>query len=498
LADIVEYERICARSLLTLAAKYKDRFQRDYLQMGLDAIKTGRTEPPFAWIVPADGPDPGRAADMVRILHDTGIRVDRARSSFQAGGVSYPPGTWVMSASQPYRAHLKDMMERQDYPPRFGPDGLAEPPYDVAGWTLPLQMGVRAVAAGEPLSAELSVIEPVRPDGGYDGDLNAARTFVIANRADDDFVVLNALHRAGVEVRRVGVPGPVLRDAGVEFGSYLVAASDESKRALDAVIPSVTTRVRVLGQNLEAFIRQNTTVVPARRIGLYQPWVPSMDEGWTRLVLEKYRFPYLTLHNDEVRAGRLKDRIDTLLIPSIDAKVLREGFAKDETEPAYVGGLGKDGVESLRRFCRDGGNIVCLEDACNYAIEDLGLGVTNMVKGLNSSEFYGPGSIVRVKNMPADANNLLTFGMPEEGSAYFDRSMAFEVARDVFPIVATRYADGDVLQSGWLQGASKIRGKAALLELPFEGGHVILFGFPPQHRGQPRGTFRLLFNALLR
>ncbi len=498
LGDIEQYERICARSLLTLAARYKDRFQRDYLQMGLDAIKTGRAEPPFAWIVPAGGADPGRAADMVRILHDTGIRVERARSPFHAGGVSYPEGTWVMRASQPYRAHLKDMMERQDYPPRFGPDGLAEPPYDVAGWTLPLQMGVRSVAVGEPLSAELEAIEPVRPDGGYDGDLKAARSFVIANRADDDFAVLNALHRAGVEVRRVGVPGPALREAGVEAGSYLVAAGDESKKALDAVIPSVTTRVRVLGQNLEAFIRQDSTPVPARRIGLYQPWVPSMDEGWTRLILEKYRFPYLTLHNGEIRVGRLKDRVDTLLIPSIDAKVIRDGFAAGETEPAYVGGLGKEGVDALRGFCRDGGNIVCLEDACNYAIEDLGLGVTNVVKGLRSSEFYGPGSIVRVKHLPADANNVLTIGMPEEGSAYFDRSMAFEVDKGVFPIVATRYADGDVLQSGWLQGESKIRGKAALLELPFEGGHVILFGFPPQHRGQPRGTFRLLFNALLR
>ena len=70
-----------------------------------------------------------------------------------------------------------------------------------------------------------------------------------------------------------------------------------------------------------------------------------MDEGWTRLVLEKFQFPYITLHNAEIRAGDLRERVDTLLLPSIEPKTIRSGYAANETEPAYVGGLGAEGAD---------------------------------------------------------------------------------------------------------------------------------------------------------
>jgi hypothetical protein len=153
LRDIVDYEKICARSLLTLAARYAPQFQENLAAMAAAAVRKGRTEPPYAWLVPAEQHDPGRAVEMLRILHDTGIEVARAKSPFAVAGITYPPGTWILPAAQPYRAHLKDMMERQAYPRRLNPDGTAEPPYDVAGWTLPLQMGVHTVMAAEPLAA---------------------------------------------------------------------------------------------------------------------------------------------------------------------------------------------------------------------------------------------------------------------------------------------------------------------------------------------------------
>jgi hypothetical protein len=496
LSDIAEYEAICARSLLTLAARYKDTFQRNYAAMNRDTLDKGRSEPPFAWVVPADQRDPGTAAEMVRILHETGVRVRKASGPFRAAGREFPAGSWVLPAAQPYRNHLKDMMERQVYPERLDARGTPEPPYDVAGWTLPLLMGVEAVEVAEPFEAESEAVEEVerprpRIDEGPDlGDDAEPAFYELASRSNDDFLLVNALLARGGEVSSASGPGGGLR---IEAGDAL----DETIRELG---PRISTRLiahprTAVARGDEDAADEKPPLRPAR-VGLYQPWVPSMDEGWTRLVLEKFRFPYESLHNADIRAGNLSDRIDVLLIPSVSTRTLREGYAPDETEPAYVGGLGREGAASIREFVRDGGSLVCLEDSCLYALEELDLPVKEVTRDLKSSEFYGPGSLVRVSYQE---KHPLTLGMPPEGTAYFDRSLAFEPKEpnraSSFATVA-KYAENDLLQSGWLLGPQKIAGRAALVEIPHEKGRVVLFGFPPQHRGQTHGTFRLLFQAL--
>ena len=503
LRDIVDYELICARSVLTLAARYKDQFQSNLRDMGRDAVAQGRRAPPFAWIVPRDQRDPGTAAEMVRILHDTGIEVRRARSSFQAEGITYPADSWILPAAQPYRAHLKDMMERQVYPERFTVKGEAEPPYDVAGWTLPLQMGVRAVTVAQPFEAvtdALDAIEPIR--GRIEGPPSAAY-LAIRNQSNDDFIVINALLEAGLEVWTVPFTFNLDADSPAR-GTVWFADDEKSRRVLHRVLPSVSTRVTAESGDRN---RAQSSRISARRIGVYQPWMPNMDEGWTRLVLEKFHFPYVTLHNAEICAGDLRGRVDTLLLPSIDAKEIRSGYAAHETEPAYAGGLGAEGAKALRAFVQEGGTLVSLEDSCEYAIEELGLPVKNVLKGLKTLEFYAPGSIVRIvdqpdyPHVPPGRFNDLTLGMPGEASAFFNQSLAFDVppykADAEFPCaVAIRYAADHVLESGWLLGPEKIAGKAAVVDVQYGRGRIVLFGFPPQHRGQPHGTFRLLFNAL--
>jgi hypothetical protein len=270
------------------------------------------------------------------------------------------------------------------------------------------------------------------------------------------------------------------------------AATPQSRKVIEQVLPDVSTRV--IG--LSAF-PQTSGAAPAvrnrpKRLGVYQAWVPSMDEGWTRLVLEKFRFRYLTIHNAEIRAGDLLDRVDTILIPSISARTLRSGYEHDHTEPTYTGGLGREGIEALRAFVDGGGTLVCLEDSCALAIAELSLPVKNVLAGLSNKTFFGPGSVLAIKVKPTE----LTAGMPAEASAYFDRSLAFDVEETSSVSVPVRYAAANVLESGWLVGAEKIEGKAAVVQLTRGKGRVILFAFPPQHRGQTHGTFRLLFNAL--
>ena len=499
LRDIVDYELIAARSLLTLAAKYKGQFQANYHRLGVEAIHQGQTEPPYAWVVRADGSDPGTAAKMIGILHDSGIQVSRARAPFTADGVPYPAGTWVLPAAQPYRAHLKDLMERQVYPNRLKPDGTAEAPYDVAGWTLPLQMGVPSAAVSSPLVGEFDRVDQIeRPGGKIVGDAYPG-FYTLADTTNDDFAVINGLQAAGVEVRRLVQPA-TSGQATLAPGTWVIDTGPAVRPALERVVgrtSAVITGRTGLSIPLPAPVR-------APRLGLYQPWAPSMDEGWTRLVLEQFDFPYATLHDAEIRAGQLNDRLDAIILPSVTARVLREGQRPDETEPAYVGGLGPAGTDALRDFVRRGGNLICLEDSCQYAIEAFNLPVRNVLKDLKTSEFYAPGSVLGATARfltPGSRSSSLVAGMTPEFSVYFDRSMAFEIAvgpqiNEMPSVALVTYAGLDALQSGWLLGAEKLQGKAALVASQVGNGRVVLFGFPPQHRGQPHGTFRLLFNAI--
>lgn len=498
LRDIVDYELVCARSLLTLAARYAPMFQSNLLGMADDSIRRGVDEPPFAWIVPGDQRDPGSAADMVRILHDSGIEVQSALDPFEVSGTTYPAGTWILPASQPYRPHLKDLMERQVYPTRLTASGKAETPYDVAGWTLPLQMGVTSVevATRFPFHAErLRTIE--RPRGAIAKDSNVGdgpSLFVIGNTTLDDFRVRNELLAADVEVWLARARMKASEDRVVREGELHFRADANARAVLERVLPSVATRVEEIPILNDFAPEKQSLRLKSPSLAIYQPWSPSMDEGWTRMTLEKYAIPYSTLHNAEIRAGGLKN-VRVLLIPSIDTSTLKKGFLPNETEPSYVGGLGDEGVAAIRRFVQEGGRLVCLDSSTDFVIEAFGLPVKNAVKGLSSADFYAPGSILRAVRSGSDFDRV-TVGMPSEFSIYFDDSVAFDTSHPSIAILA-RYASTEPLESGWLRGSSKIAGKAAIVEIPEKLGTIVLFGFRPQHRSQTNGTFRLLFNAIL-
>jgi hypothetical protein len=483
--------------------------------MARDAIARGKAEPPYAWTVPADQRDPARAAKMVGILRATGVEVKRAKSPFTAAGTTYPAGSWIFPASQPYRAHLKDMMERQVYPPRFAADGSAEPPYDVSGWTLPLQMGVRAVAVDGAFASDAEDVERVEPPRGSIAGPEKPAEYLIETTSDDAVRVVNDLLREGLKPRSLyvqktaGMPRPDgAEQARPEERAYdlagqiAVAGSPKARAVLEKSLERNAVRVVTSKEPLPRGVGEDE--IARRRLGLYQPWMPSMDEGWTRLVLEEFGFSYTTLHNAEVRPGKLRERFEVIVIPSIPENVLRDGFAKDATSPAHAGGIGVEGAAALREFVNEGGTVIGLEDSCNYLIRELNLPVKNVLAGLRSSDFYGPGSILSAEVSKSALSSrpwyveAILWGVPDRLSVYFDRSLAFEAANtdDIIPLL--RYSPDRTLESGWLHGASRIQGKIALARVQVGGGAVILFGFPPQHRGQTRGTFRLLFNAILR
>lgn len=232
----------------------------------------------------------------------------------------------------------------------------------------------------------------------------------------------------------------------------------------------------------------------APRVGLYKSYSASMDEGWTRWVFDKWKVPYASVVDSVVQAGGLKEKFDVIVLPDQAPRGLLEGLARTYPAP-YAGGLGVEGAQALRQFVLDGGTLVALNDASRFAIQSLLLPVRSVLEGVPPEDFYAPGSIFRLE---LEADHPLTRHMPANSVAWFEEGPAFEVLDSTVVRVVGRYpADPNrVLLSGWVLGAEKVAGKAALLEVRQGQGRVILFGFRPQYRGQTQATFPLFFNSL--
>ncbi|HZI17102.1 MAG TPA: M14 family zinc carboxypeptidase [Pyrinomonadaceae bacterium] len=234
------------------------------------------------------------------------------------------------------------------------------------------------------------------------------------------------------------------------------------------------------------------------RTALYRSHAASMDEGWTRWVFEQHGLPYASVTDGDVRAGGLRAKYDAVVIPDQPARVLLEGHRKGAMPDEFAGGLGAEGVRALREFVEQGGTLVTLNEASDFAVEQLALPVRDVTAGLRQTEFYVPGSILRVE---LDTSHPLAAGMPRESIAWVEDSPAFEVAgeaeaRGRVRVVARYPERADPLLSGWLLGGERLRGKAALVEARLGRGRVVLFGFRPQYRAQSLATYPLLFNAL--
>jgi hypothetical protein len=249
-------------------------------------------------------------------------------------------------------------------------------------------------------------------------------------------------------------------------------------------------------------------LVKQPRIGLYQPWTGSMDEGWTRWLFEQYGFSFVTLHPDDFHAP-LADKVDVVIIAD-DARVpiagepaggrgrgasTGSGRAGVTVRPEYAYALTAGDLQAFDRFVRSGGTLVCLNNATAFAIRELKLPVKNVVAGLKPEEFFLRGSLVQVTT---DLSQPLMAGMPQTAAIFADSSPVFDTLDGFSGHVLARYQEtGSPLLSGYLIGEEHMHGKAAALDVTLDAGHVVLLGFRPEWRDQPFGTFRVLFNAAL-
>ena len=312
---------------------------------------------------------------------------------------------------------------------------------------------------------------------------------------------MNLLWDEGVAVHRVDAPTGSARP-----GDFIVPAS-----APDALVNTIAQQTGVDFQTLDEEVSSESHLMRRPRIGMYQRYLGgNMDEGWTRLLLERFHFPYTTLKDDALKAGTLHTQYDVIILPADNVATMTgdrppsagANFSSrrpDAYPPEYRSGFGKEGVDALKAFVENGGTLVTFAEAGALPIEKFELPIRNVVADVPSKEFWSPGSTLRVH---FDTTNPLAYGMPSDGLAMFlQGNHVYQVIPSErnhhIERVAT-FVDRDLLQSGWLLGEAIIAEKAAMVSVGHGQGRVVLIGFRAQHRVQTHGTFKLVFNALVR
>jgi Zinc carboxypeptidase len=498
LRDIMDYELVATRALLETVASHRAGVLRNTARMAATAIAAGSNESPSAFVVPPEQHDPVAAARMIELLLRHGVRVERAEQAFTAGRQSFAAGSYVLRAAQPYRSFLLTMLRPQRYPevtPYVG--GPIYPPYDVTSWSLPINMGVETIEVAEPLPASglQPIAAPVWPGGAV---APAAGGYLLSHAADSAVTAVARLLAAKKEVYWLAGPAP----DGSPPGEIFIPAAAIPAAELESLVADLHLPVR----SLSALPVGPAHRLRAIRVGLVKPWVASMDEGWTRFLLERYEVPLVNLSNQDFLAGKTFDPgVDVILLPDVEAAILKDGKPGEEAgrrwtplPPPYAGGIGKEGGERLAAWVRAGGTLVALDSSSEYAIELLELPATNVLAKVKEDRFNCPGSMLRVLVDPAQP---LGYGLRAEEAAYFASSPAFETRLPDARFerrVAVRYPDDekDMLESGYLKGGNLLERRAAVVEFTVGKGRVVLLGLRVQHRAQPHRTFKLLWNAL--
>ena len=514
LRDAVEYMETASISVLDYASRYREQVLLNRYRAGLWQIDRYSKAPPYAYVIPQQQRDPVAAVELLRRLAFQGVRVSQLSSAATVEGVSYAAGTWVIPMDQEFAETVRQVLDVQQYPDlRESPDGPLEQPYDAAGWTLPFQMGVTVTPLTSPLTKEfratltrlgtdLPAAGPVTPyetgandtapfdsapGVGFDtnstaaaivpppGKITGSGTALSLDPAQNNtFAALNRAWKLGARVS--------LANARYVVSGLTAAQQDELVKslALQAERTAAPAGAREIARP---------------RVGLYRPFMASMDEGWTRWMLERYGFEVVNLSPKDFRGrGALAERIDSLVIAD-EGRGLMEGYTTGMVPPQFEGGIGEDGARAIDSFVKDGGTLVCFNRATAFAIQQFGLPVKNVVAGMKRQEFFTGGSVLEVE---ATTSHPVMAGMPARAAIFVDGSPAFETGEGFKGEVLAKYqSTGSPLLSGYLLGERFLNNRAAALDVAYGKGHIVLLGFRPQWRGQPFGTFRVVFNAVL-
>jgi len=465
---------------------------------------------PRGYILPADQPDFLTATKFVNVLIRAGVVVERATASFTVNGKSYPAGSFVVKAAQPFRAHVMDMFEPQDHPDDIPyPGGPPRPPYDVTGYNLSYSMGIKYDRLLDPFDGPFERVADVTkpPAGAVEPAANGAGYF-LSHEVNDAFIAVNRLLKAGEEVEWIRSP---LTSGGRTWpaGTMFVPLRPTTLPLLQQLASERGLRFTAAAERPTGPLMK----LKQLRIGLWDSYGGSITSGWTRWLLEQFEFPFEVVYPKTLDAGDLASHFDVLIFPD-GAIPIRESLGSSQPNPAsipaeYRDWLGtisiRQTVPELKKFVEAGGTLLAIGSSTAIGYH-FGLPMRNALVErasngggevpLPTEKFFVPGAIV---DMRIDTSSPLAYGLESRANVFFDNSPAFRLLPDAAQkgVKAIAWIDSPrSLRSGWAWGQQYLDQTTAIIDAPLGRGHVLLFGPEIAWRAQPHGTFKLLFNGI--
>jgi hypothetical protein len=451
---------------------------------------------PYAYVISSQQIDPHETVLLAKTLFDAGVEVQQATSAFEAGGKSYPAGSYIVALDQPYRAFAKTVLERQKYPDiREYPGGPPQRPYDVTGTTLPLFYGVTADAVDNQFTASAKKLDAIAPVVGH-VEGGAAKGYLLDDTSNASLYATFSLLSEGVKLYRL--------TGGSAPGTIYIPAQP----GLEAKLQTAAKRFAVDFKPAATPPAGGALALKAPRVGLYKSYQASLDEGWTRFILDSNGVPYTSIVNSDIKKGNLIGQFDAIILPDNSAGAIlgnrgggegRGGggyggarLNMPQVPEQYRGGLGADGAAALKAFVDAGGTIITNNKAADVYATKENATFTDALEGVPSKEFYCPGSILEIA---VDTTNPIAFGSTPTVPIFFETGPTFKVSGDAKSVA--HYANDHPLLSGWILGGKYLDGTSAIAEVPEGKGRIIAFGFIPMYRGLSEVTYKFLLNAML-
>ncbi len=512
LSDVIKYEVTSTFSALKTCSVRKEEILKFRNQMCKKEVLKGLNEAPYYYILPVKQTDRSELIGMLELLDRHGILSYVSSKDIYFDGKYYPAGSVVVPLAQPFRAFIKEVMEKQKFPERhYTFNGDLIRPYDITSWSLPLHRGLQYDEINSRILAlDTNLIKLTFPLPKSFNVPDTTRYLLLTSGNNESYKLAFFALGKGLKVSRTTTK--ILdNNLFIPAGSFIVENSGPA-------FMDMTKMMNVAPY----FVRKNKDLpveeLNIPKIALVETWYHDMDAGWTRYILDTYQIPFKVLHPEDFEKANLSQDFDVIIFPDASKDVLLNGKIKSREgeyfptvyPPEFTKGMGNVGKNNLLKFIDQGGIILCWGNSTGLFMgeqklkkskdekENFWFPVRDQTKSLQKGGLYCPGSLV---NINLTSNSPLFYGMNDHAAVFYrgrpvltTRVPDYDMDRRV---LATFPGKDDILASGYLTKGELLEDYPAIVWVKKNKGQMIFFSFNPQFRASTTGIFKLLFNGIL-